>query len=90
MEESLLVCLFLSSVFGERGFMEVSSTPCLAFGDIFLPILISAPSRMSSVKCLGLMLNPSMWMEAHWEQESNATLTATSPAALPIERHQRA
>lgn len=52
--------------------MEVNSTPCLALADIFLPILTSAPSRKSSDKCLGFMLNPGMWKEAHWEQESDA------------------
>jgi len=52
--------------------MEVSSTPCLASADIFLPILTSAPARKSSDKFLGLVLNPRTQREARWEQESGA------------------
>ena len=51
--ESPLVCLFFPSVFGERGFVEVSSSPCLASADTFLPTLTSVPSRKSSDKVLG-------------------------------------
>lgn len=51
--------------------MEVNSSPSLASPDVFLPILTSAPSRKSSDKCLGLMLNPGTWREGHWEQESS-------------------
>lgn len=52
--------------------MEVNSSPSLASPDVFLPILTSAPSRKSSDKCLGLMLNPGTWREGHWEQENSA------------------